>query len=118
MRPESRRLAKELLDHHRRTTAAKPPTGHVVAANYTIPYSTLVNHAGVPHVLRIVGNFLQEVAEWCSENDWPPLNSLAVNASTGIPGEGYDLAGGYLANNWQRDVVDCIQFKGYPAAPP
>jgi hypothetical protein len=119
MRPEAHRLGQALLDHHRRVVAQHPPrpSRDPDPARYTIRYSTLCNQAGVPHVVRIVGAFLGELAEWCSDEGLPPLNSLAVGES-GQPGEGYDGAGGFKSINWVYDVVDCIRCDRYPQKMP
>ncbi|MGH7437282.1 MAG: hypothetical protein ACRENE_16520 [Polyangiaceae bacterium] len=121
MKPESRALAQALLDHHRLVTNKHPPPvkkiGPASYPSYTIRYGLLCDRAGVGHVLRIVGNFLGEVAEWCAENEYPPINALAVN-ETGVPGEGYDGAGGFKAAHWGDDVEKCIRFTGYPAKMP
>jgi hypothetical protein len=97
---------------------AHPPGKKVIVSRYTISYSDLCAKAGVPHVTRIVGSFLQEIAEWCANQPYPPLNSLAVNASTGQPGDGYDGAGGFRMLDWPVEVEQCIQFAGYPAKMP
>ena|ERR1019366_3336665 len=118
MRAESRALCRELLLHHQAMTAAHPPGKHVITRRYTLAYGDLCSRAGVPHLTRIVGQFLAEVAEWCADSGFPPLNALAVNGTTGVPGEGYDGAGGFAAVDWPDDVEACIRFNGYPAAPP
>jgi hypothetical protein len=117
MRAEARALGQALLAQHRAATTQHPPKKHVVPGQYTIRYGVLCDRAGVPHVLRIVGTFLGEVAEWCDAEGFPPLNSLAVGEN-GVPGEGYDGAGGFKAINWPRDVEACIRFAGYPATMP
>jgi len=96
MRAEAVKLGQALLDPHRAVTAKNPPPAgrKIIPSQYTIPYSKLCQQAGVGHVLRIVGSFLGEIAEWCSANGYPPLTALAVNARTSLPGEGYDGAGG------------------------
>jgi hypothetical protein len=67
----------------------------------------------------IVGTFLEEIAEWCEAEEFPPLNSLAVNGTTGIPGAGYDGAGNFYIVDWPNDAEACIRFDGYPrSAPP
>ncbi|MEE8449562.1 MAG: hypothetical protein V3S39_08005, partial [Thermodesulfobacteriota bacterium] len=91
MTAEAQALLKVLLDHHKRTCRGPSGPPRDVDA-YLIPYGTLCDRAGVPYLTRGVGKFLQEVAEWCHNNGWPPINSLAVNQDTRMPGEGYDLA--------------------------
>jgi hypothetical protein len=117
MRPESIALANVLLKHHKRVCRGENgvfPSPKLCV----IPYGTLCDIAGVPFLTRSVGQFLQEVAIWCVANNWPPLNSLAVNAATGIPGENYDTAPGCSLNNWPREVEECIQFDKYPKQVP
>jgi hypothetical protein len=117
MKPESRALGQALLDHHRLVTKTTPPGKSIVRSKYTIRYGVLCDRAGVPHVLPIVGHFLGEVAEWCQADGYPPLNSLAVN-DTGMPGDGYDEAGGFKIINWPGDVEACIRCTSYPAKMP
>jgi hypothetical protein len=114
MKPESRALGQTLLDLHRKQTATHPPGKRLVLKNYTMAYGDLCSAAKVGHLTRIVGGFLQEIAEWCAQNGYPPLNSLAVNGGMGQPGEGYDGAGGFKAIDWATDVEKCIRFTGYP----
>jgi len=117
IKPESRALAQALLDHHRARVTELPPRGKPATAQYLVRYGDLCAKAGVPHLTRVVGPFLREIAEWCKAAGYPPLNALAVN-QTGMPGEGYDGAGGYVMNEWPKDVEACILFTGYPARLP
>jgi len=64
-----------------------------------------------------VGQFLGEIADWCSTHGYPPLNALAVN-DTGLPGDGHDGAGGFKIVNWPAEVEQCIRFTGYPVKMP
>ena len=116
MRAETVKLGQALLDHHRGATARMPPhaVARLIPDRYTIPYSKLCEQAGVSHVLRMVGSFLGEVAEWCAARGYPPLNSLAVNGTTHLPGDGYDGAGGFHIVNWPANVEQCIRFTSYP----
>lgn len=121
MNPESRALGQALLDHHRAMRQAYPPPkskAQIIPRRYTIGYAKLCQAAGAPHLTQVVGNFLQEVAEWCSTNNLPPLNSLAVNQEMGMPGDGYDKAGGFLIIHWDKDVRECIMCDRYPATMP
>jgi len=63
-----------------------------------------------------VGDFLNELAEWCQSCGLPPINALAVNGQTGYPGVGYFLAPG--CGNWDDEVAACIACKAYPARLP
>jgi hypothetical protein len=114
MRTEARALGQALLDHHRATTIQHPPGKRIIPARYTIRYGVLCDRARLPHLVRIVGAFLGDVAEWCRAADFPPLNALAVGES-GVPGEGYDGAGGFKGTAWALDLEKCIRFEGYPA---
>lgn len=118
MKPESRALGQVLLDQHRASTQRHPPGNRIIHDRYTIGYAVLCQRAGVPHLTRVVGNFLVEIAEWCRDEGYPPLNALAVNEGSGVPGEGYDRAGGFLIINWAVDVERCIRFTRYPNAMP
>src|SRR5260221_13743460 len=113
MTAEALALAKALLDHHARIVQRPGGPPRDVDA-CLIPYGTLCDRAGLPHLTRAVGSFLQEVAEWCRDKGWPPINSLAVNQDSRMPGEGYDLAPGCSLLHWPDQVKRCIAFAGYP----
>jgi len=109
----ARALAQALLDHHKQV--CRPRRGrHVSVESCVIAYSLLCERAGVPFLTHSVGSFLREVADWCYANDWPPINALAVNRYTGMPGEGYDGAPGCSLLRWPDEVRACIEFDGYP----
>lgn len=78
MKAESIALCNSLLDRHRERCII----GNEQRADCTITYGELCREAGVEHIVRSVGRFLQEVAEWSAAHKFPPLNSLAVNAET------------------------------------
>jgi hypothetical protein len=79
-----------------------------------IAYADLCEFADLPRsYAHPSGNFLVEIAEWCNERGWPPLNALAVNGETRYPGEGYSEAPG--CDDWDRDVRRVIAFIDYPA---
>jgi len=79
-----------------------------------IPYGALCERAGLSYLSRNVGSFLREVAAWCHDNGWPPINSLAVNYAARMPGKGYGEAPGCSLQRWPQEVGACIQFLGYP----
>ncbi len=83
---------------------------------YVIPYGRLCEVARVPGIEHGIGSYLNEIAEWCAENNYPPINALAVNAQTRRPGEGYDGAGHGECNieDWDQVVEQCIRFNRYP----
>lgn len=113
MTPIAEALCNVLLEHHRAVCLPhqfRPP----IIDRCVIPYGELCERAGYPEVTRGVGRYLQEVAEWCCANRWPPINSLAVNQDTRMPGDNYDLAPGCSTVNWPGEAEACIEFRGYP----
>ena len=118
MKALSRKLGNTLLEHHRFKTAQFPPGKAVNPDKYTIYYSDLCERAGVSEITAGGGQFLAEVAEWCSERQLPPLNSLAVSLETRMPGEGYDGAPGSNIARWPAEVEACIRCTEYPQSLP
>jgi hypothetical protein len=106
MRLETELLAAGLLKCHAGIRAHRTP--ETVTPRDLIPYKKLCERAGVPHIVRAVGNFLGELAEWCFEHKLPPLNSLAINGEEMKPGPGYDTAAGCSEINWWAEVKACI----------
>jgi hypothetical protein len=117
MRPEARALGEALLQHHKAITTQKPPGKRILTTTYTIRYGVLCDRAKLPHLVRMVGPFLGEVAEWCEASGFPPLHALAVGESQ-VPGQGYGGAGGFSAASWVTDVERCIRFTDYPKTMP
>ncbi len=113
MSPEARALAQVLLDHHREV-CRRPGEPLPSIDSAVIPYGVLCERAGLSYLTHSVGPFLREIAVWCHENGWPPINSLAVNYATRMPGEGYDKAPGCSLPRWPEEVAACIDFLGYP----
>lgn len=117
MKAETRALGEVLLKHH--VTVRRPPGtklhDHEVQSA-VLAYGTLCERAGVPWLTRSVGVFLGELASWCSANKFPPLNSLAVNAETRLPGDGYYNA--EQCKKWPIEVRECLTFVGYPTKMP
>ena len=113
MSPEARALAQALLDHRKRVCGPRRGMDFNLDA-CLIPYGELCQHAGISHLKPSVGKFLREIAQWCHENGWPPLNSLAVNHQTRRPGQGYNGAPGCSLEHWLDQARDCIAFDGYP----
>lgn len=113
MSAEAVALAQVLLDHHRRVCrrAGGPPAN---VDQCLLPYGELCQRAALPYLTRTVGYFLQQVAQWCHDNGWPPINSLAVNHESRMPGEGYEGAPGCSLLRWPVDVEVCIAFDAYP----
>jgi hypothetical protein len=109
MRVETELLAACLLKHQKTLKGKRTPD--TVVPNDLVPYKRLCEEAGVPHLTRGVGDFLDEIAEWCRARGLPPLNSLAVNGETMMPGAGYNDAKGsdaFTPITWWKDVQACI----------
>jgi len=113
MTPEAQQLAQALLDHHRKFCRLQSvETSNTESC--LIAYGDLCERAGLSHFKPRVGKYLREVAQWCHDNGWPPLNALAVNHDTQRPGQGYDRAPGCNRETWQDEVAAAINFAGYP----
>jgi hypothetical protein len=116
---EARAVANVLLAQHRevcrRVKISIEDSSDDVVNECTLTYGTVCERAKMLHLTHIVGRFMEEVAQWCADNGWPPLNSLAVNAESWIPGGGYDGAGGICDQClWPQQVRECIKFRKYP----
>lgn len=117
MTPIARALTYALLEHHRDVCVPhtfRPP----IIDQCLITYGDLCERAGQSGIARSVGRFLQEVAEWCAQNGWPPLNSLAVNKDSRMPGDNYNVAPGCSLLGWPTEAAKCIEFGGYPDSAP
>src|SRR4051812_27148827 len=79
-----------------------------------IPYLQLCQVAAYPDIVQSVGRYLRETADWCVQHGYPPINSLAVNGTTQMPGDAYDMAPGCSLLNWPAEAQTCIDFQGYP----
>ena len=113
MSPEARKLVQALLDHHRKVCRSQ--SGEALSVHScVIIYGDLCERAGLPHLKSAVGKYLREIAQWCHDNGWPPLNALAVNHDTHRPGRGYRTAPGCSLERWQDDAAACIKFADYP----
>jgi hypothetical protein len=114
MSPEAQKLAQALLDHHKKVCRLQTEATAGVDS-CLVTYGDLCERASLSHLKPSVGKFLREVAQWCLENGWPPLNALAVNHDTGKPGHGYDGAPGCSLARWEDEATACIKFGAYPA---
>jgi hypothetical protein len=105
-------IAAVLLDHHRRTSRR---------AHATDDRSSLINTdrlcalAGMPDHAGSIAVSLMEVAQWCADRGWPPLNALAVHRETGKPSGYYRLAAGCSVLGWRDEMRACLAFDGFPA---
>jgi hypothetical protein len=117
MSPIARALTRVLLEHNGEVCVGHPFRPPIID-RCVIAYGDLCRRAGYPAIERNVGRYLQEVAVCCAERGWPPLNSLAVNQETHMPGDNYDVAPGCSLLGWPGEAERCITFGGYPAAGP
>lgn len=113
MTSQARALAQALLDHRQQVYCSQHGEGAEMAS-CLITYGDLCERAGVSELKPIVGRFLREIAQWCHENGWPPLNSLAVNHASHRPGHGYNDAPGCNLERWSDQVSACVSFADYP----
>lgn len=52
-----------------------------------LTYELVAQACGVP--APSIGDFLRPIQQLCTEKDLPPITSLIVNKSTGLPGDGF-----------------------------
>jgi len=64
----------------------------VLAAKYrqVLTYEIVGQACGVPP--PSIGDFLRPIQQYCTETNLPPLTSIVVNKSTGLPGDGFIAA--------------------------
>lgn len=108
-----RALYVELRNRHaevRRTMMDEPVL--TIGANYAV----LIERARVPLSPKNCGRQMEHIAEWCKEHSLPPLNALAVNADSHMPGEGYDGAADDYCHirRWPEEVEAVRQCGEYP----
>jgi len=120
MTPLAYELGNALLRRHRQLCVplnVTPKTvSEVMIQQCTIPYRALCETINAVEMTETVGNYLNELAEWCESSGLPPINSLAVNSQTGYPGTGYFLAPG--CGHWEEEVRECVACRNYPPSLP
>ena len=109
----SEMLANALLKHHATVCVLHTPRPPVID-RCLITYGELCIKAQVPGIEQGVGRYLQEVAEWCVGSGLPPINALAVNKDSRMPGDSYDAAPECNLITWEAEAINCIVFAGYP----
>ncbi len=109
-----RALANALLRKHAAAVETYPVGKTIARNNYLISYGDLCAVAKVPVSPLAIGPYLSEIAEWCRDEQFPPLNALAVNATTKQPGSSYNGAGGFKFASWPTDVEACVRWTKYP----
>ncbi|HKW13007.1 MAG TPA: hypothetical protein VJS69_00835 [Candidatus Krumholzibacteria bacterium] len=109
--PEAAAICQALLDHQRALARAK---NKLPFQDCLITYRDLCDEAGLPMLTEVVNGCLWEIAEFCAENEWPPLNSLVVNARSHEPHRSYDRCPGCSLKNWRDEAQRCLDFLYYP----
>lgn len=106
---EALEICQALLDHHRSLRAAprRPPFDRCL-----IVYEELLALAGIAP--RNLDACLDEIAEWCVQNDFPSIDALAVCGSTREPAVGYADGPGCVKDGWLEDAQRCLDFDYYP----
>jgi hypothetical protein len=116
MRPEAFDMARELVKHHAeicsKVSATVEEMTDAQVHQCCIRYGLLCERINAPYLARISGGFLHDIAVWCEEESWPPINALVMNQH-GIPGDGYDTAPGGGYAEWPKQVRRAIAFKEY-----
>ena len=77
-------ICQVLLNHQRSLLRLpeRPPFQQCM-----LTYGDVCEGAGLPLFIEPVSRCLWEIAEFCADNGWPPLNALVVNARTHEPGK-------------------------------
>ena len=102
-------LINELLAHRRRILTIP----YADFDSYLTTYGSICNAVGAPERTHSVGRPLGNIAKFCQERDWPPLNALVVNSETRMPGHSYDSAPGCDLLKWPDQVKRVINFEDY-----
>ena len=118
MKPKTRAITQVLLKRRRAAHSSLSKGVEYLIINHTIEYAELCHRAGNPCHPQSAGKYLTELAAWCQEKGWPPLNALAVqqvrDKSKRTPGAQYDEAPGCDLRRWKDQLLSCIAFEGYP----
>jgi len=109
--PEAAAICQVLLKHQRAMVALRrrPPFQDCL-----LTYRDLCDEAGLPFLFEAVNGCLWEIAEFCAQNDWPPLNAMVVNSRTGEPHKSYDRAPGCSLKGWRDEAQRALAFLHYP----
>ncbi len=75
------------IDHRQRARAAWPYLVQTARQGRRITYGELCALIGLHH--RAAGWFLGVIQRFCRQNSLPPLQAVAVNKQTRVPGSGY-----------------------------
>jgi hypothetical protein len=109
--PEAVLVCQVLLNHQRSIVRLKrrPPFQQCL-----ITYGEVCEAAGLPLLTEAISICLWEIAEFCADNGWPPLNAIVINARTREPGKGYEKAPGCSRESWLDEAQRCLDFAHYP----
>jgi hypothetical protein len=108
---EAAAICQVLINHQRAILRStnRPPFDECL-----LSYGEVCEYAGLPLLIEPVSGCLWEIAEFCAENEWPPLNALVINARTGEPNKSYDKAPGCSLKAWRDEAQRCIEYAHYP----
>jgi hypothetical protein len=108
---EALAICQVLLNHQRSLlrAAERPPFKQCL-----LTYRDVCEGAGLPLLIQSVSTCLWEIAEFCADNEWPPLNALVVNSKTFEPGKVYDKAPGCSLKTWREEAQCCLDYAHYP----
>ena len=117
----ARKLYRVLLKRHNRLCQRLKATSENITdgmiGSCVIYYGELCKAAKVSIPPVGIGRYLDEIGEYCEDNDYPLLNALAINREFKTPGLGYEGAHGGNRKLWHKQVRKCIAFK-YPEKVP
>jgi hypothetical protein len=108
---EALAICQVLLDHQRALLGSpkRPPFQQCL-----LTYGDICEAARLPLLTQSVNRCLWEIAEFCADNEWPPLNALVVNARTREPDKSYAKAPGCNLKNWLDEAQRVIAYPHYP----
>lgn len=102
------------IDHQARARKAWPILVRAASTRSPMTYAELGSKIGVHY--RAAQYLLGVIQVYCAKNKLPPLQALAVNRQTGLPGSGYYGSGRTHAAH-QR-ALDDVCRKKWPATAP
>ena len=79
----------------------------------TITYEQLSTLMYGKSAAGVLGNILGHVANYCNDNDLPPLTVIVVNSVTGLPGELIPVQS-FELNAKREAVYNCDWYDIYP----
>lgn len=104
------------IDHVRRARRAwSILVQRACARKLPLSYGELCRKIGLHH--RAARWFLGVIQTYCEDHGLPPLQALAVNKKTRVPGSGY-VASGRSKEQHRKAVEDVWEYKKWASKPP